>query len=66
VIKQKIYVDRSRWSSDYAWDQLRALFLLEQLRILLKSRPFPDFEFILVDGLLLLAFLICRTHMTVH
>lgn len=48
VIKQKIYVDRSRWSSDYAWDQLRALFILEQLRIILKSRSFPDFEFILV------------------
>ena len=48
VIAGRIYVDRSLTSSDYAWDQLRALFLLEQLRLILKAHSLPDLEFILV------------------
>lgn len=48
VINGKIWVDRSRWTSPFAWDILRAQFILDQLKDLLALTPISDFEFALV------------------
>lgn len=47
VIEGRIFVDRTRWKNDLAWDTLRAQFILEELRLLLKQSAMPDFEFVL-------------------
>lgn len=49
VIDGQIYVDRSRFYTRYSWDRMRTMFILEQLRQILRKRSFPDFEFILVS-----------------
>ena len=48
VINGHIYVDRSKFYTRYSWDRMRAMFILEQLRQILRRRSFPNFEFILV------------------
>lgn len=50
VIDGKIWVDRTYWKGRYAWDVLRAQFILEQLRLLLRTdegRALGNFEFVL-------------------
>lgn len=50
VIDGKIWVDRTKWTTDWAWDNMRAQWVLEELRIYLKTdngRKLPNFEFLL-------------------
>ncbi len=51
AINGNVYVDLSKWESDFAWDTLRAQFILEELRLLIRTeagRNLGNFEFILV------------------
>lgn len=50
TIDGKIWVDRTKWTTDWAWDNMRAQWVLEELRIFMKTdagRQLPDFEFLL-------------------
>jgi hypothetical protein len=50
AIDGKIWVDRTKWTTHWAWDNMRAQWLLEELRIYMKSdagRQLPNFEFLL-------------------